>query len=84
MFRIVGLSHYYNEGQENQVAALADINLEIKRGEFVTIIGTNGSGKSTLAKHLNALLLPSKGRVLVKDMDTRDAAKLWEIRQTVG
>lgn len=84
MFKISGLSHYYNQGQENQVAALADINLEIKRGEFVTVIGTNGSGKSTLAKHLNALLLPSKGRVLVKDMDTRDAGRLWDIRQTVG
>jgi len=84
MFKISGLSHYYNQGQENQVVALADINLEIKRGEFVTVIGTNGSGKSTLAKHLNALLLPSKGRVLVKDMDTRDAGRLWDIRQTVG
>ncbi|HHY36868.1 MAG TPA: energy-coupling factor transporter ATPase [Firmicutes bacterium] len=84
MFRIIGVSHYYNEGRENQVEALADINLEIRRGEFVTIIGTNGSGKSTLAKHLNALLLPSRGRVLVKDMDTRDAGKLWNIRQTVG
>jgi energy-coupling factor transport system ATP-binding protein len=84
MFKIIGLSHYYNQGHENQLIALEDINLEIRQGEFVTVIGTNGSGKSTLAKHLNALLLPSRGRVLVKDMDTSDQSRLWDIRQTVG
>ncbi|NLJ34135.1 MAG: energy-coupling factor transporter ATPase [Firmicutes bacterium] len=84
MFRIRGLYHYYNEGQENQLTALRDINLDIKKGEFLTVIGTNGSGKSTLAKHLNALLLPSRGTVLVKGMDTREEDLLWDIRQTVG
>ncbi len=84
MFKITGLSHYYNYGQENQVMALEGIDLDIKKGEFLTVIGTNGSGKSTLAKHLNALLLPSQGSVLVKGMDTRAAHLLWNIRQTVG
>ena len=84
MFKITGLSHYYNYGQENQVMALEGIDLDIKEGEFLTIIGTNGSGKSTLAKHLNALLLPSQGSVLVKGMDTRVPHLLWNIRQTVG
>jgi energy-coupling factor transport system ATP-binding protein len=84
MFKIVDLNHYYNFGRDDQVAALEGINLEIKKGEFVTIIGSNGSGKSTLAKHLNALLLPTQGQVLVKGIDTKNQDKLWEIRQTVG
>src|SRR5437667_283524 len=54
------------------------------RGEFFAIVGGNGSGKSTLAKHLNALLLPTDGEVLVDGMNTRDRAVLWEIRQRVG
>jgi energy-coupling factor transport system ATP-binding protein len=84
MFEVRDLDFYYNFGQEDQIAALGNINLSIKKGEFVTIIGSNGSGKSTLAKHFNALLIPSSGRVLVKGMDTRREDKLWEIRQTVG
>jgi len=63
---------------------LKDINLKINEGEFVTIIGHNGSGKSTLAKHLNALLIPTAGRVEVMGMDTRDQNKIWDIRQQVG
>lgn len=56
------------EGQE--VAALNGVTLDVKKGEFVVIIGHNGSGKSTLAKHFNALLKPSKGVVLIKGIDT--------------
>ncbi len=70
------------EGEE--VAALNGVTLDIKKGEFVVIIGHNGSGKSTLAKHLNALLKPGKGIVWIKGMDTRDPDMLWEIRQTAG
>jgi energy-coupling factor transport system ATP-binding protein len=73
------LSH---EGQE--IAALNGVTLDVKKGEFIVIIGHNGSGKSTLAKHLNALLKPSKGIVYIKGMDTRDQDKLWDIRQTAG
>lgn len=78
------LSHVYNKGMDNELQALIDINLTVKRGEFLTILGTNGSGKSTLAKHFNGLLLPSEGKCLVEEMDTADAEKTWEIRQQIG
>lgn len=60
------------------------MSLAIRKGEFVSIIGTNGSGKSTLAKHFNVLLTPSKGAVTVLGMDTKDPKNLWDIRQHVG
>lgn len=78
------LSHVYNKGMDNELQALTDINLIVKRGEFLTILGTNGSGKSTLAKHFNGLLLPSEGKCWVEEMDTADAEKTWEIRQQIG
>ena len=64
--------------------ALNGVSVEVKRGEFVAVLGANGCGKSTLAKHFNAILLPESGTVLVEGMDTRDDAKLYDIRQTVG
>ena len=64
--------------------ALDGINLDISEGEFIAIIGTNGSGKSTLAKHLNALLLPTSGTVIVDGMDTSKEVELWKIRSKVG
>ncbi|HHY46320.1 MAG TPA: energy-coupling factor transporter ATPase [Firmicutes bacterium] len=84
MFRVEDVSFTYEAEGRDEVGALAGVNLTIKKGEFVVIIGHNGSGKSTLAKHLNALLLPSSGRVLVMGMDTRDPSNLWKIRQNVG
>ncbi|MBE3519857.1 MAG: energy-coupling factor transporter ATPase [Firmicutes bacterium] len=78
------LVHTYGPDESSGVTALSGVDLEIKRGEFVCIIGPNGSGKSTLARHLNALLLPTSGRVLVFGMDTRDERNLWEIRRTAG
>lgn len=84
MIRVSGLHHLYNAGDTLEVEALEGIDLTVRRGEFVVIIGPNGSGKSTLAKHFNALLLPSKGRVVVNGMDTGDAQNLWKIRQTAG
>jgi energy-coupling factor transport system ATP-binding protein len=69
---------------DNKILALNNISLDIKKGEFVAILGHNGSGKSTFAKHLNALLLPNQGTVYVKGMDTRDEEKTWNIRQTAG
>ena len=65
-------------------AALKRVNLEIFEGEFVAVLGHNGSGKSTLAKHINALLTPTSGRVLVAGLDTAAEDKVWEIRQKVG
>jgi len=63
---------------------LKGVDVSIKEGEFVAILGHNGSGKSTLAKHLNALLAPASGTLWVKGMDTKDASNTWEIRQSVG
>ena len=64
--------------------ALDGVSMEVRRGEFVAVLGANGCGKSTLAKHFNAILLPEKGTVLVEGMDTRTEEKLYDIRQKAG
>lgn len=69
---------------ESKSRAIDDVDLDVKEGDFVAILGHNGSGKSTLAKHINAILLPSEGTLYVDGKDTRDESKLWEIRQTAG
>ena len=69
---------------EEMIEALQDVSIDIKQGEFVAILGRNGSGKSTLAKHLNALLLPGEGEVIVDGMDTREEALRLQIRQRAG
>lgn len=73
---------YEEDGKDD--TALDDITLSIKKGEFVALLGHNGSGKSTIAKHFNAILLPSGGKVFVRDMDTSNEDLLTEIRRTVG
>ena len=78
------LSYIYNQGRENEYKALDNINLEIEKGQFISILGTNGSGKSTLAKHFNALLVPAAGHCLIDGMDTRAPEHLWDIRGKVG
>ena len=80
---IVDLNFTYNEGN-NAKSILNGINLNIKKGEFLAILGCNGSGKSTLIKHLNAMLLPTQGDVFVKGMNTKDERKIYDIRSTVG
>ncbi len=65
-------------------AALRHIDLSIAPGEFIAILGANGSGKSTLAKHINALLQPTQGRIVVGGIDTRDAVQVNEIRRSAG
>ncbi len=75
----------YAYRSENSIApALSGVSLAIGRGEFVAVIGHNGSGKSTFAKHINALYLPDSGQVLVDGMDTKDEARVWDIRRTAG
>ena len=69
---------------DEPVEVLRGINLEIAEGEFVAVLGHNGSGKSTLAKHLNGILVPSSGKVLVDGIDTADENKLFELRQCAG
>ena len=64
--------------------AVNGVNLDVKAGDFIAILGHNGSGKSTLAKHINAILTPTEGSVLVDGKDTRNEDLIWEIRQTAG
>ncbi len=79
---------YINIDEEGQITdvnrAIDDLTINVEKGDFVAILGHNGSGKSTLAKQLNAILLPTKGSVVIKGMDTQDDDYLWDIRQTAG
>ncbi len=76
-----GVSYTY-PGSENQ--AISSIDLEIKRGEWIAVLGSNGSGKSTLAKHLNALLVPSQGDCFVNGLNTRNDEGRKEARRSVS
>ena len=74
--------HYTYPGDD--IESLCGVSLEIEKGSFVAALGHNGSGKSTLAKHLNAILLPTEGKVLINGIDTADEDRLLDIRRTVG
>ena len=76
--------HYPAEEGREATAALREVTVSIEKGSFVVVLGHNGSGKSTLAKHMNAVVLPSSGKVYVEGMDTCDEAVLLEIRRRVG
>ena len=78
------LSHTYLPGSALAYPALGDISLTIQDGEFLGIIGHTGSGKSTLIQHLNGLLLPTSGCVLVDGLDTREKKLRKQIRSLVG
>lgn len=69
---------------EGITTAVDNVNIDIKAGEFVAVLGHNGSGKSTFAKHLNALVMPTEGTVYVDGMDTKDSGNTLSIRQTAG
>ena len=75
------LSFAYEEGEK---FAVDNVSLDIKRGEFVALLGHNGSGKSTIAKLLNGLYTPTAGKVFVSGMDTADDKYTWEIRKRCG
>ena len=75
---------YKGNSETPDVEVLKGIDLTIKKGEFVAVLGHNGSGKSTLAKHINAILLPTKGKVLDDGIDTADEDKLFQLRQKAG
>jgi len=64
--------------------AVNGVDLDVEKGEFVAILGHNGSGKSTLAKHINAILMPTKGTLFVDGKNTSDTDNIWAIRQTAG
>lgn len=72
------------EGVTEEKYAVKNVNLKVKKGEFLVVLGHNGSGKSTIAKHMNALVVPSEGTVLVDGIDTKDPEKVWEIRSKAG
>ena len=79
---------YFRRDEEGNVesvqTALDHVNIDVKPGSFVAVLGHNGSGKSTLAKHLNVLLTPSEGTLWVDGKDTSDGSLLWDIRQSAG
>jgi energy-coupling factor transport system ATP-binding protein len=75
---------YHRDEASETIRAINQVSIKLARGSFTAVIGRNGSGKSTLAKNINALLLPTSGRVLVDGFDTKDEAALWEIRRRVG
>lgn len=75
---------YEQDGENQSEEVLKGIDLDIKQGEFVAVLGHNGSGKSTLAKHINAILVPTEGKVTVDGIDTADETRLFELRQRAG
>ena len=89
MIKIQKLIHdYIKRDDEGNAAgtqrAIDGVDLDVKAGQFIAVLGHNGSGKSTLAKHLNALLFPTEGTVWVDGLDTKDEKNLWEIRREAG
>ncbi len=84
IIRLEEVWHTYQSEGSAPIDALKGITLDIHPGEYVVILGHNGSGKSTLAKHLNALLLPTRGDVWVKEWNTKDKHHALDIRSTVG
>ena len=86
IIEIEGLHFSYQseDEEEEAVEVLKGIDLSIKQGEFVAVLGHNGSGKSTLAKHLNAILRPTQGKVTVNGIDTADEDRIFELRQSAG
>lgn len=79
---------YIRRDEEGNVdgitTAVDNVNIDIKAGDFVAVLGHNGSGKSTFAKHLNALVMPTEGTVYVDGMDTKDSGNTLSVRQTAG
>lgn len=83
--KIENLTHIYMPGTPFEKVALNNINLTIDKGDFVAVIGHTGSGKSTLIQHINGLMTPTSGSVMVDDIDiNKDKANLIEIRKKVG
>lgn len=79
---------YIRRDEESNVesiqTALDKVSLDVKKGDFIAVLGHNGSGKSTLAKHINAILEPTEGSLWVDGFDTTDEKNIWDIRQRAG
>ena len=86
IIEIKDLHFHYDADADGKVPpdVLKGINLSIKQGEFVAVLGHNGCGKSTLAKHLNGILVPTDGKVIVDGIDTSDENRLFDLRQRAG
>ncbi len=85
MIKIDNVTYEYKSYDDEEIAAaVKNLSLEVKRGEFLIVLGHNGSGKSTLAKMMNGLLLPTSGDIEVMGMNTKDEDKIWDIRQKAG
>ncbi len=78
------LRYAYVLDDEEVRFALSGVSLSIRKGEFVAVLGHNGSGKSTFARHINVLLTPQEGKLIVDGMDTSDQEKVWDIRCKAG
>lgn len=89
MIKVKDLSFEYirrdEDGNVESINKAIDmVNLSVKKGDFIAVLGANGSGKSTLAKHINAILYPTEGSVWVNGLNTAEESNLWDIRQTAG
>ncbi|HSN65519.1 MAG TPA: ATP-binding cassette domain-containing protein, partial [Fusibacter sp.] len=84
MIKTDNLFFRYDDEKDLEKFALKDVDLHIKDGEFVVIIGHNGSGKSTLSKLLNGIYYPTKGKIMIDGLDTSDENLIWEIRKRAG
>jgi energy-coupling factor transport system ATP-binding protein len=87
MIKCANVSFKYvkdSEGIKTEKYAVKDVNLEVKKGEFLVVLGHNGSGKSTIAKHMNALIVPTEGTVIVDGLNTSDSENVWDIRSKAG
>lgn len=85
MIKIEDVTYEYKSLIDDSIQqAVKEINLQVREGEFLVILGHNGSGKSTLAKLMNGLLTPTRGNVFVMGMNTQDGDKIWNIREKAG
>lgn len=84
MIKTENLFFRYDDEKDDTIYALKNINLHVKDGEFVVIIGHNGSGKSTLSKLFNGIYYPTDGKIFIDNLDTSDEQNIWEIRKRAG
>jgi energy-coupling factor transporter ATPase len=84
LIEVENLNYLYKLQDGTTVAALQDVSVRLLEGEYVAIVGANGSGKTTFARHLNALLLPTSGRVISAGLDTKDKKNKPKIRKAIG
>ena len=86
IIKVENVSYRYQSQQEGreEIQAVKSVSFEVRQGEFVAVLGSNGSGKSTLAKLINALFVPTEGKIYVDGMDTSDENLVWDVRSTCG